>query len=46
MAVTDDAIVRVKEMIVSGELKPGDRLRVRLTWQNASGCRATRCAKP
>ncbi|GDY30257.1 FadR/GntR family transcriptional regulator [Gandjariella thermophila] len=26
MAVTDDAILRVKEMIVSGELKPGDRL--------------------
>src|SRR5687767_10214153 len=26
VAVTDDAILRVKEMIVSGELKPGDRL--------------------
>ncbi|RKT52247.1 FadR/GntR family transcriptional regulator [Saccharothrix australiensis] len=26
MAVTDDAILRVKEMITSGELKPGDRL--------------------
>lgn len=26
MAVTDDAILRVKEMIVTGELKPGDRL--------------------
>ncbi|ACU34366.1 FadR family transcriptional regulator [Actinosynnema pretiosum subsp. pretiosum] len=26
MAVTDDAILRVREMIVSGELKPGDRL--------------------
>ncbi|MBP2340447.1 FadR/GntR family transcriptional regulator [Saccharothrix coeruleofusca] len=26
MAVTDDAILRVKQMIVSGELKPGDRL--------------------
>jgi GntR family transcriptional regulator, transcriptional repressor for pyruvate dehydrogenase complex len=26
VAVTDDAILRVKDMIVSGELKPGDRL--------------------
>lgn len=26
MAVTDDAIGRIKEMIVSGELSPGDRL--------------------
>jgi GntR family transcriptional repressor for pyruvate dehydrogenase complex len=26
VAVTDDAILRVKKMIVSGELKPGDRL--------------------
>nr|WP_042192065.1 FadR/GntR family transcriptional regulator [Kibdelosporangium sp. MJ126-NF4]CEL20463.1 Transcriptional regulator, GntR family [Kibdelosporangium sp. MJ126-NF4]CTQ97688.1 Transcriptional regulator, GntR family [Kibdelosporangium sp. MJ126-NF4] len=26
MAVTDDAILRVREMIMSGELKPGDRL--------------------
>ena len=26
MAVTDEAILRIKEMIVSGELKPGDRL--------------------
>jgi len=26
VAVTDDAILRVKEMITSGELKPGDRL--------------------
>ncbi len=26
MAVTDDAILRIKEMIVSGELHPGDRL--------------------
>lgn len=26
MAVTDEAIERIKEMIVSGELKPGDRL--------------------
>ena len=26
MAVTDDAILRVKDMIVSGELMPGDRL--------------------
>src|SRR6266540_7189718 len=26
VAVTDEAIVRIKEMIVSGELKPGDRL--------------------
>src|SRR5919201_994717 len=26
MAVTDEAIVRIKEMIVSGELRPGDRL--------------------
>ncbi|WEG10003.1 FadR/GntR family transcriptional regulator [Microbacterium horticulturae] len=26
MAVTDDAILRIKEMIVSGELRPGDRL--------------------
>ncbi|TCO53581.1 GntR family transcriptional repressor for pyruvate dehydrogenase complex [Actinocrispum wychmicini] len=26
VAVTDDAILRVREMIMSGELKPGDRL--------------------
>ena len=26
MAVTDEAIVKIKEMIVSGELRPGDRL--------------------
>jgi GntR family transcriptional repressor for pyruvate dehydrogenase complex len=26
VAVTDEAIVRIKEMIVSGELRPGDRL--------------------
>ena len=26
MAVTDEAILRIKEMIVSGELRPGDRL--------------------
>ena len=26
MAVTDDAILRIKEMIISGELRPGDRL--------------------
>lgn len=26
MALTDDAILRIKEMIVSGELRPGDRL--------------------
>jgi DNA-binding FadR family transcriptional regulator len=26
MAVTDDAILRVKQMIASGELRPGDRL--------------------
>jgi GntR family transcriptional repressor for pyruvate dehydrogenase complex len=26
MAVTDDAILRIKEMIVTGELKPGQRL--------------------
>src|SRR6478735_10003905 len=26
MALTDEAIVRIKEMIVSGQLKPGDRL--------------------
>jgi GntR family transcriptional regulator, transcriptional repressor for pyruvate dehydrogenase complex len=26
VSVTDDAIARIKEMIVSGELKPGDRL--------------------
>ncbi|WP_029144621.1 FadR/GntR family transcriptional regulator [Microbacterium luticocti] len=26
MAVTDDAILRIKEMIVSGQLRPGDRL--------------------
>jgi len=26
MALTDEAIERIKEMIVSGELRPGDRL--------------------
>jgi GntR family transcriptional regulator, transcriptional repressor for pyruvate dehydrogenase complex len=26
VAVTDDAIVRIKQMLLSGELKPGDRL--------------------
>src|SRR6478609_2560305 len=26
MALTDEAIVRIKEMIVSGQLRPGDRL--------------------
>ncbi|WP_458429012.1 GntR family transcriptional regulator, partial [Pseudomonas aeruginosa] len=26
MAVTDEAIVRIKAMIISGELRPGDRL--------------------
>lgn len=26
MAVTDDAILKIKDMIVSGELRPGDRL--------------------
>src|SRR3954469_23320277 len=26
MALTDEAILRIKEMIVSGQLKPGDRL--------------------
>src|ERR1700704_1363935 len=26
MALTDEAIERIKKMIVSGELKPGDRL--------------------
>ena len=29
MAVTDEAIEKIKEMIVSGALRPGDRLRVR-----------------
>ncbi|MEO6505373.1 MAG: GntR family transcriptional regulator, partial [Terrimesophilobacter sp.] len=26
MAVTDEAILKIKDMILSGELKPGDRL--------------------
>src|SRR5690349_1531994 len=26
MAVTDDAIIRIRDMIISGELRPGDRL--------------------
>ena len=26
MAVTDDAITAIREMIISGELNPGDRL--------------------
>jgi GntR family transcriptional regulator, transcriptional repressor for pyruvate dehydrogenase complex len=26
MAVTDEAILKIKGMILSGELKPGDRL--------------------
>lgn len=26
MAVTDEAILKIKEMIISGELGPGDRL--------------------
>jgi DNA-binding FadR family transcriptional regulator len=26
MAITDEAIERIKEMIVSGQLRPGDRL--------------------
>jgi GntR family transcriptional regulator, transcriptional repressor for pyruvate dehydrogenase complex len=26
MALTDEAILRIKEMIVSGQLRPGDRL--------------------
>src|SRR5215213_7529656 len=26
MALTDEAILRIKEMIVNGQLKPGDRL--------------------
>jgi GntR family transcriptional repressor for pyruvate dehydrogenase complex len=26
VAVTDEAIVKIKDMLLSGELKPGDRL--------------------
>ena len=26
MALTDEAILRIKEMIVSGQLRPGDKL--------------------
>ena len=26
MALTDEAILRIKEMILGGQLKPGDRL--------------------
>jgi len=26
MAVTDEAILKIKDMILAGELKPGDRL--------------------
>ena len=26
MALTDEAILKIKEMILSGDLKPGDRL--------------------
>ena len=47
MALTDEAIVKIKEMITSGELRPGDRLPKESDLRlRGSGCPETRCARP
>ena len=47
MAVTDEAIEKIKGMmIVSGALRPGDRLRRRANSPPTSASPATPCARP
>jgi hypothetical protein len=43
--LTDSAIVKLKQMIVSGELAPGDRLPREADLAERLGCPATRCAR-
>ena len=40
MAVTEDAIEQIKTMIISGELKPGDKLPVEKDLANRLGYRS------
>ena len=46
MAVTDEAIEKIKAMIVSGELCPAIGSLPRRSWPSGSGSPAIRCARP
>lgn len=46
MAVTDEAIEKIKDMIVGGEFRPGDRLAKEPELARRLGFRAIRCARP
>ena len=45
MAVTDDAIQAIKQMILAGELRPGDRLPPETDLADRSASPATRCGR-
>ena len=45
VAVTDKAIEKLKVMISSGELRPGQRLPRNRTWPPAWGCPGARCER-
>ena len=45
MPVTDEAIDKIKGMIISGELAPGDRLPKEAISPSTSACRAVRCGR-
>ena len=44
-ALTDQAIVKIEDLILTGEFQAGAKLPPSETWPRSSGCRATRCAR-
>ena len=43
--LTDQAIAKIKELIISGEFTPGSKLPGSMTWPSSSASPVTRCAK-
>ncbi len=45
VALTDEAIDKIKQMILSGRVRPGEKLPGKRTWRPNWGCPAIRCAR-